>query len=55
MENRPGWLHAGSALIRSVLHLDPDTLCDAEWCFQVKMAVWAEGRIAERIGKMLAG
>lgn len=30
--------------MRSVLHLDPDTLTDAEWCYNVKMAVWAENR-----------
>lgn len=50
-----GWLHAGSALIRSVLHLDPDTLTDNEWCYQVKMAVWAEARQAETISKAIAG
>lgn len=48
-------MHAGSALIRSVLHLDPDTLSDAEWCYQVKMAVWAEARQAEQIAKLLTG
>lgn len=48
-------MHAGSALIRSVLHLDPDTLSDAEWCYQVKMAVWAEQRQAYNIAKIIAG
>lgn len=38
------------ALIRAVLHLNPDELEDAEWAHQVKMAEWAlavlrEGKI----------
>lgn len=49
-----GWQSAGNALIRSVLGLDPDTLCDKEWCYQVKMAVWAENRQAEYTGRTLA-
>ena len=28
------------ALIRAVLHLEPDTLCDEEWALQVSMAEW---------------
>lgn len=50
-----GWLHAGSALIRSVLHLDPDAIGDAEWCYQVKMAVWAEQRQARNVARIIAG
>ena len=38
-----GWLHAGNALIRSVLHMDPDTLSDEAWGFQVRMAEWVAG------------
>ena len=43
-----GWLHAGSALIRSVLHMDPDTLSDEEWGFQVRMAEWVENERVRR-------
>ena len=42
-----GWLHAGNALIRSVLHMDPDTLSDEAWGFQVRMAEWVENERAD--------
>lgn len=29
------------ALIRAVLHMNPEELEDAEWAHQVKMAEWA--------------
>lgn len=44
MESIRGWLHAGSALIRHLLHIDPDTLTDAQWAYEVKMAAWIENR-----------
>ena len=43
-----GWLHAGNALIRSVLHMDPDTLSDEAWGFQVRMAEWVENERVRR-------
>lgn len=43
-----GWLHAGNALIRSVLHMDPDTLSDKAWGFQVRMAEWVENERVRR-------
>ena len=43
-----GWLHAGNALIRSVLHMDPDTLSDEAWGFQVRLAEWVENERVRR-------
>lgn len=48
MAKGEGWLHAGNALIRSVLHMDPDTLSDDMWAFQVQMAEWVENDRARR-------
>lgn len=48
MAKGEGWLHAGNALIRSALHMDPDTLSDDMWAFQVQMAEWVENDRARR-------
>ena len=48
-------MHSGSALIRAHLHLDPDTLTDAQWIHQVRMALWVEHRSVLNLAKMIAG
>ena len=47
---RGGWLFTADALIRAVLHMNPEGMTDEEWAHQVRMAEWAlavlrEGRI----------
>nr|DAW73015.1 MAG TPA: hypothetical protein [Caudoviricetes sp.] len=44
------WLFKPDALIRAVLHLNPEELSDEEWTHQARMAEWTmavlrEGRL----------
>lgn len=50
-----GWLFIGDTLIRSVLHLDPDTLSDEQWAWQVRMAEWAQYNYFRKLGELLGG
>ena len=55
MAEAPGWLFLADAMIRSVLHLDPEILTDAQWCLQVKMAEAMQNMYVQKIGRLLGG
>lgn len=50
-----GWLFFSDALIRSVLHLNPDSLSDEEWALQVRMAESMQNMYLSKLGKLLGG
>ena len=43
-----GRLQAGNALIRSLLHMDPDTLSDEAWGILMRMDEWVENERVRR-------
>ncbi len=50
-----GWLFLATALIRSVLHLDPDTLTDEEWATQVKVAESTQNMFVVKLWRPFGG
>jgi hypothetical protein len=55
VEHGPGWQLLATGLIRSVLHIDPDTLTDEEWAIQVRVAETLQNIYIRKMWKPFSG
>ncbi len=53
--DEPDWFYLATGLIRSVLHLDPDTLTDEEWAIQVRVAERLQNIYIRKMWKPFSG